>query len=130
MTMGMPAYSFGDRRKYAMSVLANIFGGSMSSRLFQRIREELGMAYSIYSYPSVYTTDGMLCIYAGMSSENAVNVTENILEEMRRMRREMITSEELSNTKEMCIRDRADAVWRLCGAGWRQGGPLPYLQAG
>lgn len=100
MTMGMPAYSFGDRRKYAMSVLANIFGGSMSSRLFQRIREELGMAYSIYSYPSVYTTDGMLCIYAGMSSENAVNVTENILEEMRRMRREMITSEELSNTKE------------------------------
>lgn len=100
MTMAMPAYHFTDKRKYALSVVANIFGGSMSSRLFQRIREEMGMAYSIYSYPSVYTTEGMLCIYAGMSSENAENVTESVLEEMRRMTREMITQEELYNTKE------------------------------
>jgi len=48
------AVPFADRRKYALMVLSNILGGGMSSRLFQRIREELGLAYAVYSYASFY----------------------------------------------------------------------------
>src|SRR2546425_510325 len=56
---------YADRRKYALLVLSNIFGGGMSSRLFQRIREELGLAYSIYSFTSFYRAVGMAGGYVG-----------------------------------------------------------------
>ena len=100
VAMGLPGYDFLDRRKYALSVVANILGGSMSSRLFQNIRERLGMAYSIYCYPAIYSSHGMLAIYAGTSPDNAQRVTQEILGEMRKMKREKITHEELENTKE------------------------------
>lgn len=98
--MGLPAYDFMDPRKYAMSVVINVLGGSMSSRLFQHIREELGMAYSVYSYPASYSNAGMMAIYAGTSADNAPQVVEMIMQELRRMRSEMLTAEELQNTKE------------------------------
>ena len=50
---------------YALSVLGNALGGGMSSRLFQRIREELGLAYSVYTYSSSYQGLGSFCVYAG-----------------------------------------------------------------
>ena len=95
--LGLPGYSYCDRKKYAMMAVSNILGGSMSSRLFQRVREELGMAYSIYSYPSVFSEAGMLCIYAGTSPANAQKVTQEIIRQMERFK---ITEEELANTKE------------------------------
>ena len=98
--IGFPAESFLDPRKYALSAVANLLGGSMSSRLFQKIREEMGMAYSIYCYPAIYSSHGMLAIYAGTSSENAPKAVRAVLEEVKRLKKELITPEELHNTKE------------------------------
>jgi predicted Zn-dependent peptidase len=59
---------------YALSIVNNIFGGSISSRLFQNIRENKGLVYSIYSAPSLYRKTGELGIYASMSNENLKKV--------------------------------------------------------
>ena len=71
----------------------------MSSRLFQRIREERGMAYSVYSYPSFYTDTGMLTIYAGTSLQHAQTVLRLIDEELKTLSREGITRDEFEQTR-------------------------------
>ena len=58
-------------KNYAFSLFNSVYGGAMSSRLFQKIREESGMAYSVYSYPNSYTDCGMLSVYAATNPENA-----------------------------------------------------------
>ena len=58
------------------------------------------MAYSIYCYPAIYSSHGMLAIYAGTSSENAPKAVRAVLEEVKRLKKELITPEELHNTKE------------------------------
>ena len=97
LCMGIKGYPYHDKRKYSMSVISSILGGSMSSRLFQTIREEQGAAYSVYSYPSVFTGAGMLSVYAGTSPEKVETVTRGILKEIKQF---SISSEELANTKE------------------------------
>jgi len=62
---------YADRRKYALLVLANVFGGGMSSRLFQRIREELGLAYAIYAFTSFYREVGVTGVYVGTQPKTA-----------------------------------------------------------
>src|SRR5205807_8928535 len=62
---------YADRRKYAMLVLGNVFGGGMSSRLFQRIREELGLAYAIYAFTSFYRETGVAGVYVGTQPKTA-----------------------------------------------------------
>ena len=59
----------GDDRYYAFSILNNIMGGSMSSRLFQNIREQKGLAYSVYSMAGSFQKDGYFNIYAGVSHD-------------------------------------------------------------
>ena len=100
ISLGLPAYNYTDDRKFALSVVNNVFGGAMSSRLFQRIREELGMAYSVYSYPLVYMHGAMTTIYAASNAKNAPRATQEILKEIERMRRFGITETELKNSKE------------------------------
>ena len=63
---------------YSLVVMNNILGGSMSSRLFQEIREEKGLAYSIYSYHSSYEDTGALAIYGGTSSNQLEELTTSI----------------------------------------------------
>ena len=91
------------KESYAMLVFSNAFGGSMSSRLFQRIREENGLAYSVYSYPTAYGNSGYLSLYAGTGAENAVNVTEMMLDEVRRVRADGLSADELSRAKDQLI---------------------------
>ncbi|MBQ9941525.1 MAG: insulinase family protein [Christensenellaceae bacterium] len=98
--LAFPSLTFDHKDKYALSVLSNVLGGSMSSRLFQKIREEMGMAYSVYCYSSLYRNNGMLAIYAGTSAENAPKANDAILAEVRRMKSDLLTKDELENTKE------------------------------
>lgn len=77
--MGYPGLELGSDDLYPLSVFNNVLGGGMSSRLFQRIREELGMAYSIYTYPSSYPGCGVFNVYAGTTPENG----ETVLAEMQ-----------------------------------------------
>ena len=69
--IGVPALPLTDRRRFAVSVLNNVLGGGMSSRLFQNIRERLGLAYAIFSEMNSYRDAGMLSVYAGTSLETA-----------------------------------------------------------
>ena len=66
--LGVPAPPITDENRYATLILNTVLGGGMSSRLFQTIREERGMAYSIYSDLSPYRDTGTLCVYAGTSA--------------------------------------------------------------
>lgn len=89
-----------DPQYYAMAVLNNIMGGSMSSRLFQNIREEKGMAYSVYSYSSSYLQDGFYGIYAGVSHDKVADTVGAIKEELTLLKDKGVTEEELSISKE------------------------------
>ncbi len=94
---------FADRRKYAMLVLSNVFGGGMSSRLFQRIREELGLAYAIYSFTSFYRTVGMAGVYVGSQPSRAERAAEAIRGEFARMARDGLRGEALDDAKQQTL---------------------------
>lgn len=95
-----PGFDLLDDKRYALSVLNNIVGGSMSSRLFQSIREERGMAYSVYSYPSVYLHSGMFCVYAGTMLKNADEVLKLMDAEIKKLISDKITKEEFEQSKQ------------------------------
>ena len=84
----------------AFAIANTVLGGGMSSRLFQKIREELGLAYSVYSYASQYKNNGILEIYAGVTTAQRDNAVNAIVEEVRRFKREGITEQEFLRGKE------------------------------
>jgi predicted Zn-dependent peptidase len=94
---------YADRRKYGMLVLSNIFGGGMSSRLFQRIREELGLAYSIYSFTSFYRAVGMAGVYVGTQPARAEKAAEAIRGEFARMAKEGLRGPALEDAKQQTL---------------------------
>src|SRR5438093_8545351 len=86
-----------------MLVISNIFGGGMSSRLFQRIREELGLAYSIYSFTSFYRAVGMAGVYVGTQPARAEKAVEAIRAEFARMAGEGLRGEALDDAKQQTL---------------------------
>ncbi|MGI6168548.1 MAG: M16 family metallopeptidase [Christensenellales bacterium] len=100
LCLGFPGFGQDTPENYALNVLNNVFGGSMSSWLFQSIREERGMAYSIYSYPSAYSATGMFTIYLGTKPGNAEEAYSVILEQIDLLKKQGITDEEFSQGKE------------------------------
>ena len=93
--IGVAALPMSDRRRFAVSVLNNVLGGGMSSRLFQNIRERQGLAYAIFSELNAYKDAGMLSVYAGTSLDTAPKVVECVMQEFRRLRDDLLTPEEL-----------------------------------
>ncbi|MFH0726387.1 MAG: pitrilysin family protein [Pseudomonadota bacterium] len=89
-----------DPRRYACSLMNTILGGNMSSRLFQEIREIRGLAYSVYSFASSQVDSGMVGAYAGVDPGRAVETIDLIMKEMRRMKSEPVTGDELRDAKE------------------------------
>lgn len=83
LLLGMPALPSGDDRRFALHMLNTLLGGSLSSRLFHRIRDERGLAYSVASQVHTHAGAGLLTIYAGTSPENAGEVVRLALDEMR-----------------------------------------------
>jgi predicted Zn-dependent peptidase len=96
-TRGLPA---GDDRRFAASLLHVILGGNMSSRLFQVIREELGLAYSIFSYLSFYKDTGLLEIFAGVNPNNLPPLLGAVQRELRRLKSAPVEDGELAAAKE------------------------------
>lgn len=99
----LPGFKKDTKESYALLLLSNAFGGSMSSRLFQRIREEMGLAYSVYSYPTAYKNSGFLTLYAGTGAASASLVTELLYEEINKAREHGITAQELARAKEQIV---------------------------
>ena len=94
---GLPA---GDQGIYDLIVLNNVLGGSMSSQLFQDVREDKGLAYSVFSYHSSFADNGMLTIYGGTGAKQLNLLSETILQTLDVLKREGITQKELENSKE------------------------------
>lgn len=83
--IGVKGLPYKSEDRYAIAILNSIVGGSVSSRLFQEIRENKGYAYSIYSFVSSYIDTGFWAVYAGTSRKKAVTVTELIIKEMKEL---------------------------------------------
>ncbi len=99
ISLGMMGYSATDPDRYAASVLNVILGGSMSSRLFQKIREERGLCYTVYSSLSPFRDSGYLSIYAATGKETVREAIELILQQCHQLITETVSSEELENAK-------------------------------
>lgn len=98
LLLGFSGVSFHDKEYYASQLLSTLFGGGMSSRLFQEIREKKGLVYSIYSFSSSYSNGGTFGIYAGTGEDEAAEVLPAVCREIRRMR-ESVSAEELARAK-------------------------------
>jgi predicted Zn-dependent peptidase len=97
---GGPGIARGDERRYALSILDAIFGGSVSSRLFREVREKRGLAYSVGSYTEQFVDRGTVAMYVGTRAENVTEACEIIGRELVRLRDEGVTEEELRRAKE------------------------------
>lgn len=95
--------SYLDKNKYALSVISNILGGNMSSRLFQKIREERGLCYSVYTYSSSYEVDGMFTAYAGTTVENYKEVVDIIKAELEDIKINGVSEDELHKAKNQLL---------------------------
>lgn len=100
LALGTRSLPAGDERRFAASLLQVILGGNMSSRLFQVIREELGLAYSIFSYLSFYKDTGLLEIFAGVNPKNLPPLLDAIQGELRRLKATPVKDAELAAAKE------------------------------
>lgn len=99
LVLGVPGLRRSDPRRYAMSVLSTAFGGGMSSRLFQEIREKRGLAYSVYSYAQGFTDTGMFGIYVGCLPGKVDTVLDVLLTEMDALASEGLTDDEIARGK-------------------------------
>lgn len=98
--LGTPGISHNSEDLYSLHILNNLFGGSMSSRLFQSIREDRGLAYSVYSYQSCYRDTGLMTVYAGVKPGNVSQVLELIWRNMSELRSKGVSESELNKAKE------------------------------
>lgn len=103
IVLGGIAFSREDRRKYPLSVLNTILGGNMSSRLFNRIREEMGLAYDIRSFTRSYVDTGAFIISAGVNPSNSLKTAEAVIEELIKIRNEGVKKEEIERAKKYII---------------------------
>ncbi len=101
--MAFPALKRGSAERYDLAVLNMAFGGSMSSRLFQRIREDKGLTYSIYSSVSAYEDCGLFSIYAAMNTNQCEEVITSILREIKGLFTDKLDEKTINNTKEQFI---------------------------
>jgi predicted Zn-dependent peptidase len=98
--LGVEAPPVNDKDRYAVYMLNTMLGGGMSSRLFQTIREDRGLAYSIYSEMSPFRDTGSLCVYAGTAVDKTQEVLELTLRELRRLKEEIVSVAELKRAKD------------------------------
>ncbi|WP_347490876.1 M16 family metallopeptidase [Desulfoscipio sp. XC116] len=98
--LGTPGLALDHEKIYVFQIVNTILGGGLSSRLFQEIREQRGLVYSIFSYHSSYHDSGLFCIYTGLSKQNVRAALELIVREIRRIQSNGVTLAELQRAKE------------------------------
>jgi predicted Zn-dependent peptidase len=100
LCLGVPSHPISHEKRYVSYVLNTVLGGGMSSRLFQKIREEQGLAYAIYSDLNPYRDTGCMTVGAGTSLESTPKVVDSVLAEFREMKSQPIPDEELRRAKD------------------------------
>jgi predicted Zn-dependent peptidase len=103
LALGIRACSRHDPRRYALRLLSTVLGENMSSRLFQVVREDHGLAYSIYSTPSFFHDTGDLVISAGLDTDNLPKTLRLILRELRRLTQSPPSAAELRRARDYVI---------------------------
>jgi predicted Zn-dependent peptidase len=98
--LGVEGVSARSPLRYPLSIMNAILGDGMSSRLFQKIREEAGLAYSVYSFPQSYADTGFFAVYAGVAPRNLKRALAMAVREIRGMAKDGLTKEELQRAKE------------------------------
>jgi predicted Zn-dependent peptidase len=98
--LGMPGLSMRDERRYTLSVLDTILGGGMSSRLFQEVREERGLAYEVSSFQQAYRAAGLFGVSAGTSPERVQECIDLIVDELDRFAADGATEDEVRRARE------------------------------
>lgn len=89
-----------DERRFILSVLDSLLGGSLSSRLFQEVREKRGLVYSIYSFSNLYRETGLCGVYFGCRPDRLAQVTETVTAELVRLGEELVPDDELERAKQ------------------------------
>jgi predicted Zn-dependent peptidase len=100
VVFGTDTFPLRDPRRFALAILVNVFGGGMSSRLFQRVREELGLAYAVYAYKHFFQSSGQLGVYVGTQPAAADRAVDAIRAEYQRIAREGLPADELVDGKQ------------------------------
>ncbi len=100
LCIGIEGLPLEDKELYSAHLLSNIIGGGLSSRLFQKIREDMGLAYNVYSFHSSYRDTGLFTIYAGLSASNVAKSLVVIISELKAVCDGGITEEELHRNKQ------------------------------
>jgi len=100
LVVGFPSLPYVDQRKYVLLVLQQLFGGGMSSRLFQTVRERLGLAYSVYSFQDSYRDCGVFGFYIGTDRKSAARALAAAASELGRLKRVPVEREELRSARE------------------------------
>jgi predicted Zn-dependent peptidase len=100
VTVGATALARDDERRFALRVLDSILGGTSSSRLFQAVREQRGLAYAVFSFQSLYRDTGQIGLYVGTRPENLAEVCEVLGGELARIREQPVSPQELERAKD------------------------------
>jgi predicted Zn-dependent peptidase len=122
VVMGTDAFSYRDPRRYALLLLNNVLGGGMSSQLFQRVREELGLAYSVFAFQSFYHHGGVTGVYVGTHPSTAAQAVEAIHRELARLAGEGLDPDTLAEAKQqlkgqvtLSLESPSARMYRLAG---------------
>ncbi|CAB4870263.1 MAG: insulinase family protein [Actinobacteria bacterium] len=99
LVLGVPGFSRSDDRRYALAVLTTAFGGGMSSRLFQEVREKRGLAYSVYAYSQGFSDDGTFGLYVGCLPSKVDTVLEVCREQIAELAERGLTDSEIARGK-------------------------------
>jgi predicted Zn-dependent peptidase len=128
LIVGTSGFTANDERRSALSVLGSVFGGGMSSRLFQEIREKRGLAYSVYSFAPSYSDAGLFGMNAGCTPARVGDVAELMIEQLHTLADDGITAEELrrahgqlSGSAALALEDSDTRMSRLGRAEITQG---------
>jgi predicted Zn-dependent peptidase len=100
MILGVRTFPIGSSKLPALKVLNTVLGGGMSSRLFQKLRDEMGVGYYVKSFTDDYTDHGYLGVATGVDNKRVNEVIEAVLEEFRRLKDELVSPEELRKAKD------------------------------
>jgi predicted Zn-dependent peptidase len=100
LVFGADTFPYRDRRRFALTIVTNVFGGGMSSRLFQRLREELGLAYAVYAYQQFFQAAGIAGVYVGTHPDTAAQAEEVIRVEFGELARNGLPADELAAGKQ------------------------------
>ncbi len=101
--LGVRTYDLFSKKNAVLSILGGVLGGGMSSRLFQKLREEMGVGYYVRAYDDAYTDHGFFQISAGVDNKRINEVLGAVLEECRKLMTELVSEEELEKVKECLI---------------------------